>query len=187
MNTTTIYLVRHARADWHADEARALSLPGRKGAQALAGSLGSLPITAIYSSPSRRSIETVTPLAQQVGVRPKLVPNLRERELPVVASDQFLGMVQKSWRDPESVIEGGESNVSAQSGGLAAVRAIVAEHRDQHVVVATHGNLLTLILNGFDSTYGCEFWCELSFPDVYRLEFDNTALIRIERIWRQAA
>jgi 2,3-bisphosphoglycerate-dependent phosphoglycerate mutase len=53
-------------------------------------------------------------------------------------------------------------------------------------VVSTHGNLLALIINGLDSTFGYDFWRQLSFPDVYRLEFEGTALLRVQRIWEPA-
>ena len=75
----------------------------------------------------------------------------------------------------------------AQTRGLAAVHQFITRHAGHHVVVATHGNLLALILNGFDSSFGYEFWRELSFPDVYELEFEATVLIRVRRIWENAA
>ena len=59
-------------------------------------------------------------------------------------------------------------------------------HAGQHVVVATHGNLLALILNAFDPSFGYEFWRELSFPDVYEVEFEATRLIRVRRLWEKA-
>jgi 2,3-bisphosphoglycerate-dependent phosphoglycerate mutase len=46
---------------------------------------------------------------------------------------------------------------------------------------------MTLILNGFDPSFGYEFWRELSFPDVYALEFEGTALNRVRRMWDKAA
>lgn len=81
MAMTTVYLVRHAHADWHDDDARPLSRAGLSAAQLVADRLASEPIVAIYSSPFRRSVETVTPLANRLGVRPELVQDLREREL----------------------------------------------------------------------------------------------------------
>jgi 2,3-bisphosphoglycerate-dependent phosphoglycerate mutase len=42
---------------------------------------------------------------------------------------------------------------------------------------------MALVLNGFDSSFGYEFWRELSFPDVYELEFAASALIRVRRLW----
>jgi hypothetical protein len=38
-----------------------------------------------------------------------------------------------------------------------------------------------------DPAFGYDFWRTLSFPDVYRLEFEGTALVRAERVWEQAA
>lgn len=187
MATTTIYLVRHAHADWQHDDARPLSRSGLEAAQVVAKLLSALPITAIYSSPSRRSVETVTPLAVRLGLHPELMPDLCERELPIVPRAEFDRVVQDTWHFPNKAISGGESNVKAQARGLGAMRSILTQHVDQHVVVATHGNLLALIVNGLDSAFGYEFWRELSFPDVYRLQFQGTVLTGVERVWEPAA
>jgi 2,3-bisphosphoglycerate-dependent phosphoglycerate mutase len=99
-------------------------------------------------------------------------------------ASEFERVVAETWRSPEIARAGGESNVEAQTRGLAAVRNIVTRHTGHHVVVSTHGNLLALILNGLDSTFGYQFWRRLSFPDVYRLDFEGTVMIRVERIWK---
>jgi 2,3-bisphosphoglycerate-dependent phosphoglycerate mutase len=187
MATTMLYLVRHAHADWQLDETRPLSESGRAAAHAMAGLLSAIPIAAIYSSPAQRSIETVEPLAQRLGIRVDVVPELRERQLPVVPADDFDKVIRETWRVPTDAMPGGESNSMAQTRGLAAVRQFIARHAGQHLVVATHGNLMALILNGFDPTFGYECWRELSFPDVYELEFETSALIRVRRIWETAA
>ena len=187
MGATTLYLVRHAHTDWQRDEARPLSEAGLKASQVVGTLLSPLPIAAIYSSPVRRSVETVTPLADRLGIRLELMQDLCERELPVVPSGEFDRIVADTWRSPESATAGAESNVKAQTRGLAAVRRILNRHVGQHVVASTHGNLLALILNGLDSAFGYDFWCRLSFPDVYRLEFEGTAMTRVERIWDWAA
>ena len=79
------------------------------------------------------------------------------------------------------------SRLVAQTRGLAAVHRLIKRHAGQHVVVATHGNLLALILNGFDPSFGYEFWRELSFPDVYEVEFEANRLIRVRRLWEKVA
>jgi broad specificity phosphatase PhoE len=187
MGATTIYLVRHAHADWQHDEPRPLSEAGLKAAQVVGTLLSAFPITAIYSSPARRAVETVTPLADRLGIGPELMHDLRERELPIVRSGEFERIVLDAWRSPQSATAGAESNVKAQTRGLAAVRSILARNVGQHVVVSTHGNLLALILNALDSAFGYDFWRRLSCPDVYRLEFEGSALTRVERIWDRAA
>ena len=185
--TTTIYLVRHAHTDWQPDEGRPLSTSGLDAAQRLATLLSPLPIAAVYSSPLRRSVDTVTPLAKRLGVRPELVSDLRERELPVLPPGEFDRAMQEAWRSPEKATDGGESNATAQTRGLAAVRGVLMRHPGEHVVVSTHGNLLALVLNGLDPAFGYDFWRTLSFPDVYRLEFEGTSLVGAERVWEQAA
>ena len=186
MATTKVYLVRHAHADWSPDESRPLSESGRVAAETLAGLLSAIPVAAIYSSPAQRSIQTVELLAQRLGVRVDVVAELRERHVPAVPAGDFERMVRETWRVPTHATADGESNVVAQTRGVAAVHRFITRHAGQHVVVATHGNLLALILNGFDPSFGYEFWRALSFPDVYELEFEATALIGVRRMWEKA-
>jgi 2,3-bisphosphoglycerate-dependent phosphoglycerate mutase len=149
----------------------------------IADRLIGVPITAIYSSPHRRVIETVTPLAERLGLRILLRRELRERELPVVAPEQFDEVNKSTWETPERALPGGESNRAAQARGLAVVSEVIMRHANEHVVLATHGTLLALMLNGLDTRYGYELWQQLSFPDIYRLEFQAAALNSVQRMW----
>ena len=180
---TTIDLVRHAHAVWTPDEARPLSPAGRQAADTLADVLGSAPIAAIYSSPSQRAVETVAPLAARLGLPIERVADLRERDLPAVPVVDFEGLVRDLWSHPDDAPAWGESNAAARARGLAAVHGLLARHEGQHLVAATHGNLLVLVLNGLDPAYGFDFWRGLSFPDVYRVSFDEGVAVRIERVW----
>jgi 2,3-bisphosphoglycerate-dependent phosphoglycerate mutase len=183
---TTLYLVRHAHAEWSQDDRRSLSADGARAAGIVADQLAGRPIVAIYTSPSRRSIETIEPLAQRLGLRPKVVPDLRERRLPVVLPDQFEALVRRAWSFPAEAPGGGESNVQAQIRGLAVVRSVVQRHAGAHAVLATHGNLLALVLNALDATFGYVFWQRLSFPDIYQLVFEGTELRYVQRVWNTA-
>jgi 2,3-bisphosphoglycerate-dependent phosphoglycerate mutase len=185
--TTNLYLVRHAHADWGRDDARPLSEAGRTAARTVTELLSPLPIIAIYSSPARRSIETISHLAGRVGLRPAVEPDLRERELLAIPAADFERVVLESWSAPTIAAAGGESNDAAQTRALAVVRQLVIRHAGQHLVVATHGNLLALILNGLDPAFGYEFWRQLSFPDVYELQFEGVTLVRVRHIWKQVA
>jgi 8-oxo-dGTP diphosphatase len=68
-----LLLVRHARAgersEWQGDDReRPLDRRGVEQAEALVGLLEQLPVAAIYSSPYRRCIQTVEPLASKRGL-----------------------------------------------------------------------------------------------------------------------
>jgi len=183
---TAIYLIRHAHADWCDDDARPLSRVGRETAHQVADRLTSSAIAALYTSPSRRSRETIAPLAQRLGLSPEVVPDLRERELPVVPPDEFDALVRQAWAFPAAAPRGGESNVRAQVRGLAVLRAVLERHPGSQAALVTHGNLLTLMVNALDPSVGYQFWRQLSFPDIYRLAFDGEAFRGVEHLWGPA-
>ncbi|MBA2260468.1 MAG: hypothetical protein H0W18_16365 [Acidobacteria bacterium] len=56
-------------------------------------------------------------------------------------------------------------------------------HRGRHVVISTHGSLRALILNGFDRAFAYDFWLSLTFPDVYALTFNDSALAGVRPLW----
>jgi len=69
-----LFLVRHAKAGSRSgwvgpDEARPLSKGGRDQAESLMRTLAERPIRRILSSPYRRCVETVQPLATKLGLR----------------------------------------------------------------------------------------------------------------------
>lgn len=180
---TTLYLVRHAHADWSPDENRPLSPRGAADALTVAGHLADRPISAIYSSPSRRALQTIEPLARQLRLEPVIVADLRERELSAPTSVDFMRSVAASWRDPDVPATGGESNRAAQGRGIAVVSRVLEEHAGGSAVISTHGSLFALIVHGFDASFGYDFWRSLTFPDVYELTFDARTLASIRRIW----
>jgi 8-oxo-dGTP diphosphatase len=79
----TFYVVRHAKAGsrghWTGDDRqRPLSKKGTKQAEALVDILAPFPISAIYSSPFLRCVETVEPLARSRKLAAKQTPSLAE-------------------------------------------------------------------------------------------------------------
>ena len=181
-----LYLVRHAHAQWEPDEARPLSEQGRLDAQRVAQLMDSSDTAGIYSSPARRALETVRPLADRKGLPVVPLSELRERQLPEQAPEDFRPAVEASWRRPDVGLGGGEPNNVAQARGLRALRHMLSRHPGETIVAATHGNLLALLLNGLDASFGFEFWRRMTFPDVYELRFEDGALNGARRLWRGA-
>ncbi|MBI4517600.1 MAG: histidine phosphatase family protein [Deltaproteobacteria bacterium] len=171
---TSILLVRHAHAPWSTDEMRSLSRRGQLDADRLADELAVLPITAVYSSPYRRSLETVSPLAARLDLPVQELPDLRERALGSFNSRSFEQAVASTWADLDFAHAGGESNREARHRGISTIRFLATRHPDDVVVAGTHGNLLALILSAFDDRVAFDFWRSLKFPDVLRLDLERS-------------
>ena len=179
----SLYLVRHAHADWVADEQRPLSKQGMSDALRVADLLAAKPITALYASPARRAAQTIEPLAARLNKPITTVHDLRERELSRTPVPNFLEAIQHVWAHPQAALPGGEPNSAAQRRGIAVIEALVHQHPSEQIVVATHGNLLALILQHYDGSVGFAFWQALTMPDVYQLSIDAGRPPAIQRLW----
>jgi 2,3-bisphosphoglycerate-dependent phosphoglycerate mutase len=175
-----IFLVRHAHAHWTPDEDRPLSARGRRDAERVADVLCAHPISALYASPARRAWQTIAPLAERLDLPVCCAPALRERRLADGPVDDFEQAVRATWADPGFAHPGGESNAAAQRRGVRFVEHTLARWSAAQVVLATHGNLLTLLLQHYDPAIGYAFWQSLTMPDIYRLDVSvgNTGLVR---------
>ncbi len=72
----------------------------------------------------------------------------------------------------------------AQQRVRTAFDELADRHDEETVIVATHGNVITLLLHTFDESYHYDFWRALTFPDAYRVSVDEERLVAIERLWR---
>lgn len=183
--STRLFLVRHAHADYRPDEMRPLSAKGRLDALRVADILEPEGPEAIYSSPYRRARQTVEPLARRLGLEIRQEPNLRERSMGESRQQDWETAVRRTWDDFTFAHPGGETNEQALRRAAAVRRAVDRHHRGERVVLATHGNLLVLLLHGLDPTLGFELWRSLTFPDIYRLDMGSQRLLDLRRIWRQ--
>jgi 2,3-bisphosphoglycerate-dependent phosphoglycerate mutase len=182
---TSVYLIRHAHAKYSSDEQRPLSARGQQMAHEVASLLGSNPITHIYSSPARRALQTVAPLAEKLGLPVHNEQGLRERELGEVQTGvDFYRAVRQTWQDASHAFPGGESNMAAQHRGLAVIGRISKQHPGEHVVLSTHGNLMALILNYYDAQCDYYFWKALTMPDIYLMWLEKKH-VKITRLWQE--
>ena len=180
---TTFYLVRHAHSKWEPNEYRPLSIHGLEDTKRVADVLQNYPVRAIYSSPERRAFQTISPLAEQLGIQIEIETDLRERKLGDEVSEDFFGAVEATWRDPSFAHPGGESSIDAQNRGLAVLKRLQATHPNEAVILSTHGNLMALILQTFDPAIDFSFWKSLTMPDIYALSISQTGVGRYHRLW----
>jgi 2,3-bisphosphoglycerate-dependent phosphoglycerate mutase len=103
------------------------------------------------------------------------LPELRERALGLAADASLADAMAASWKNFDLAYPGGESSRTAQERVLGLARNLARRHESQTVVLATHGNLLALLLNAFDPAVDFEFWRGLEFPDVFELRLLSSA------------
>lgn len=152
---TILLMVRHASNDYLRDGKLAgwtpgvhLNAQGQREADALARRLNDIPISAIYSSPLERAMET----AAAVASCQKLEIHIRE-ELGEVRAGEWtgksIGDLSKTddWKQMLSHpvgfhLPGGESIDEVQRRMVAAIDAIVAAHPKEIVAVFSHSDPL---------------------------------------------
>jgi 2,3-bisphosphoglycerate-dependent phosphoglycerate mutase len=174
-----VLLVRHAEPvavgtpDIHDDD-RPLTDAGRTAASELAAELDGWELTAIYSSPYARALETVTLLANRRGLTVQILDDLRERRLAPEPHDGWRGSLERSWADADLELPGGESGRTAQRRAVATLDLLRTRHADGgRIVLGSHGNLISLVLQALQPDVGFDFHMAMPMPALYRLTHDG--------------
>jgi 2,3-bisphosphoglycerate-dependent phosphoglycerate mutase len=190
--TTYIYFVRHGVAPFSLDlESTAggssLNEQGNFDAKRVADLLKSEEIDVIVSSSYNRAKETVIPLAELLEKDIIQYEELIERPIASlnypVPEEQLLIAIEKSFKDIDFCMPEGETTRQAQERAIPIIMKLLSDYDGKKIVIGTHGNIMTIILNYFDSKYRFEFWKQTSKPDIYKLEFVEKKLMSVERLW----
>ena len=174
-----VILVRHAEpvpvgTPDVADDDRPLTDAGLRAAAELAEELDGWEISAVYSSPYARALETVTALADRRGLTVQVLPDLRERVLSLEPHDGWRESLERSWADADLALPGAESGRVAQRRAIGMLDLLRARHPDGgRLVIGSHGNLISLILQALDPGVGYAFNMAMPTPAIYRLTHDG--------------
>ncbi|MRG86142.1 histidine phosphatase family protein [Salinibacillus xinjiangensis] len=179
--TKQIYLIRHCEAEGQPAESP-LTSNGHKQAEMLADFFSNLSVDQIISSPYLRAKESVRPLADKKGLSLKVDERLHERILSTKNLPYWLPKLKETFVDLDLAFEGGESSRVATSRAIQVIEETLTEKYNSTLIV-THGNLLSLILKHFDSSFGFKEWKMLTNPDVFRLDFTNNSKPSIKHLW----
>ncbi|MFL6245262.1 MAG: histidine phosphatase family protein [Thermoanaerobaculia bacterium] len=168
MNVTRIYLVRHGATQLTAEDRFSgsagvdLSDEGRWQAGRLGERLAREGVSAIYSSPLSRTMDTARIIASECGGEPVPMDDLREishgrwEGLTRSEVEERYGSEYASWQeDPFTFApEGGESGVAVLARALPVLRTIVTRHPEQRVLVVSHKATIRIMISsllGFDA------------------------------------
>jgi len=179
--TLEMVLVRHAQAvavgtpPWDVnDDERPLSETGLRDADELALELDPYHFNAAYSSPYARSMQTVTPTAARRSLEVQPLDDLRERRLAAPSRDDWADLLVRAWADPDFAAPGGETGRAAQLRGLRALDLLRARHAfGGRLLVGSHGNLISLILQSLEPGVDHAFHQAMPMPAVFHLEHDG--------------
>lgn len=180
-NITKVYFVRHAQPDFsHKDDrTRPLTPEGEKDAEAVTDFLKNKEIDVFYSSPYKRSIDTIKNAASYYGKEILLDERLREREKGLNSNNY--GMFQKRWADLDYHEENGESIGTVQKRNIDALTEILKNNSGKNIVIATHGTALSSILNFYNSEFGCKDFLRIIdwMPYIIELDFSEEELLSV--------
>lgn len=176
-----IYLIRHCEADGQAFEAT-LTETGIKQASDLDNFFVDKWVERIISSPYKRAVQSIQPLAERLKLDIELEYRLTERVLSSKNLPDWYEKLQETFEDLNLKFEGGESSQEAIKRIVEVIEEVVQGTPD-NVVIVTHGNLMSLLLKYFHQEFGFNDWKKLSNPDVYLLKYQNNQTA-FERIWK---
>ncbi|WP_235988873.1 histidine phosphatase family protein [Aquibacillus kalidii] len=188
--STSIYMVRHAKSPFTfgKESSRRLSKEGETDAKKVTQILIDKDIDVVVSSSYTRAVQTVQELANYKGLNVITYEELKERPIKglnyKLPEKEITDAIKLSFEDKNFCLEGGESVYKAQKRAIPIIMQLLKIYQQKNIVIGTHGNIMTIIMNYFDNRYGYNFWKSTSKPDIYRLDFDNKgSLIEVERLW----
>ena len=157
---TTVLLIRHGENDYVKTGKFAGRIPGvhlnEKGqqeAREIADGLKDVPISAIYSSPLERAIETAQPLANAKKLKIKIAKGLIETDI-----GHWKGLEIKKarklpeWKTVQSYpsrfrFPGGESFVDAQARQVKTIEEIISRQKDDALIACfSHADPIRLVI-----------------------------------------
>ena len=153
---TTLYFVRHAQPNYdnHNDLTRELSSKGLNDRRLVCDWLADVPVNAVLSSPYKRAVDTVSPLAEGRGLPIRTIDDLRERRIDSCWIEDFNAFCQAQWENFDYRLSDGESLGQVQKRCVPAVEAILREYAGQTVVIGSHGTALSCIINHYAPAFG---------------------------------
>jgi 2,3-bisphosphoglycerate-dependent phosphoglycerate mutase len=178
-----VLLIRHCESHGPAPEAP-LTDAGHAAARALADFLAAHPVERVVSSPYRRARQTIEPFAARAGLEVELDARWRERQLSPEALPSFRDEVRRTFGDLDHRVPGGESGREALARGREACDALLAAP-ESLVAVASHGQLISLLLHSIDGRFGYDGWQSLANPDVLLVSADGAGALGFTRIWKE--
>lgn len=154
-------MVRHGETVWNQQRRIQgggsdieLSEAGRKQAESLGVRLKEMDLSAIYSSPLKRALDTAQAVASHHNLAAQVEPDLREIDagelegVPITELGTNMSQFLLRWRQAQGSekMPGGESVVDVANRAWPAIERIIDKHKEGTVVVASHYFVTVIII-----------------------------------------
>ena len=181
---TGVYLIRHCQpvADESNDGCRALTEKGYADVPKVTAYFMDKEIDAVYCSPYRRSIETISEYCHKSGHELNIVQDFREVTLGKDYQGEFGAMVKRRWEDFNYNLSDGESYANVQKRCIASLLPIIKKHEGGTVAVSMHSTAMSTIIKYFKPDFVWENYYEVlcHTPYIALLTFDGERLADIK-------
>ena len=162
-----------------------LSEPGRERAEKLAERLRVYEPDFIVSSAESKAQETASILAGILGLQFQVGEGLHEHDRstsPYHSEDVFQSLIQKFFAQPDTLVFGSETANQALARFRSAVQAILNVHKDDTVLLVSHGTVISLFVSWLTGCDGYALWHELALPSFVVLDLSSRTLLKTENL-----
>ncbi|WP_294755058.1 histidine phosphatase family protein [uncultured Ruminococcus sp.] len=181
---TNIYFVRHAQPDYSCTDAalRPLTDEGERDTAEVVEAMSAIHLDYAISSPYKRSYDTIKQTAAEHGLDIDIDDRLHERISGKNSNNPE--MFRRRWADLDFCESDGECLRSVMNRNIAALNDILDAHKDENVMVGTHGTALSTILHYYDSSFGADDFMRIIdfMPYIIRLGFEGRECVEKEEI-----
>ena len=183
---TTVYFVRHAQPNYdnHDDLTRELTEKGLQDRLKVVEALKDIPVHAVLSSPYKRAIDTVQPLADRLGLPVETEADFRERKVGDGWLEDFTSFAKGQWADFDFALEHGESLRQVQQRNVAALQRALKANEGKTIVIGSHGTALSTLVEYYAPGFGYEGFDRIRnvMPWVVRFTFAGTACLEVKEM-----
>ena len=181
---TKIYFVRHAKADFSIKDnlIRPLTEEGKNDCKQVTEFLLKCNITKIFSSPYKRSIDTIKDLSDRLGLQINIIDDFRERKVGNEWIEDFDKFAKEQWNNFHYKLSNGESLDEVQKRNISAIQDILDENINENIVIGTHGTALSTIINYYNKDFNYNEFERIKelMPFIICISFDGEDVVKIE-------
>ena len=179
-----LILIKHARPEVDPrlpSEQWRLGPEGLQGAKRLVGRLDSYRIARLYSSAEPKASETAQVLARSMDLSVVQSPNLHEHErrnVPHMASREFISMVALFFKEPDRLVLGEETADQAYERFAVAVDEIIDTDAGD-VAIVTHGTVISLLAQRRAGEEPFGLWRRMGLPSFLVLDREGWGVVEV--------